>query len=61
MQSIGVLRRRLFGRDADWDEAFNFSKNTRFISACAKKTKGKITHFNFARNREETRNSILEG
>ncbi|GLT54835.1 hypothetical protein SLA2020_279990 [Shorea laevis] len=29
--------------DADWDEAFNFSKNTRFISACAKKTKGDLT------------------
>jgi hypothetical protein len=44
MQSIGVVRRCLFGRDADWDGAFNFSKKTGFITSCAKKTKGKITH-----------------
>ncbi|XP_062172660.1 ABC transporter G family member 28 [Alnus glutinosa] len=29
--------------DADWDGAFNFSKNTEFISVCAKKTKGDLT------------------
>ncbi|XP_040994897.1 ABC transporter G family member 28 [Juglans microcarpa x Juglans regia] len=28
--------------DADWNGAFNFSKNTGFISACAKKTKGDL-------------------
>lgn len=31
-------------RDTDWNEAFNFSKNTQFISNCAKKTKGNKVH-----------------
>ncbi|KAB1226488.1 ABC transporter G family member 28 [Morella rubra] len=35
-------RRHLFGRDAEWDGSFNFSKDMRFISACAKKTKGNV-------------------
>ncbi|KAJ8751449.1 hypothetical protein K2173_016659 [Erythroxylum novogranatense] len=29
--------------DADWNMAFNFSKDTQFISNCAKKTKGDMT------------------
>ncbi|XP_038707932.1 ABC transporter G family member 28-like isoform X3 [Tripterygium wilfordii] len=29
--------------DADWDAAFNFSKNTAFLSNCAKKTKGDMS------------------
>ncbi|KAI5666318.1 hypothetical protein M9H77_16171 [Catharanthus roseus] len=28
--------------DAEWDAAFNFSKNTHFLSACIKKTKGDV-------------------
>ncbi|KAJ7947844.1 ABC transporter G family-like protein [Quillaja saponaria] len=29
--------------DTDWNEAFNFSKNLGFLSACARKTKGDLT------------------
>lgn len=44
LADIVILRRFYFYfyRDADWNGAFNFSKHTGFISACAKKTKGNI-------------------
>ncbi|KAJ4971684.1 hypothetical protein NE237_004783 [Protea cynaroides] len=30
--------------EADWNEAFNFSKDTTFLSNCIKKTKGDVAH-----------------
>ncbi|KAL4341072.1 hypothetical protein GQ457_08G000810 [Hibiscus cannabinus] len=44
-EHIHIIKVFLDCRDADWNEAFNFSKNPRFLASCARKNRAEIKFY----------------